>query len=169
MASSQLLNIGSGPFYTDGWVNVDRYADDADVSCSAFEMPFQDGMFRRVYMGHFLEHIPYDDIPHLLDEVKRVCRPGAMIMVVGPCLDKARATHQPKWLIEQIAANPTPEMPGVGHEWSPTTDLTLQAMRNGGLEDVVEVDVRKITQPEWPNRATATWQVAARASTPGGK
>lgn len=166
MASSRLLNIGSGPYYTPGWVNVDRYAEDADVKCNAFEMPFKDGTFERVYMGHFLEHIPYDDLPRLLKEVKRVCVSRATILVVGPCLDKAIAQRSPQWLLEQIAANPTPEMPGAGHEWSPTTDLTLRALRDGGLDDVVEIDVRTVTQPTWPNRVTATWQVAARGIVP---
>lgn len=148
-----------------GWVNVDRYAADADVQCSAFEMPFHNDSFDRVYMGHFLEHIEYDKIPTLLEEVQRVCDVSALVTVVGPCVDKARSTNQPEWLIEQIEANPTPEKPGIGHEWTPTTQLTIDALIAGGLEQVTEVPVATIMRPQWPNTADAPWQVAVQART----
>lgn len=163
LAPTRLLNIGSGPYYMPGWINVDRYAEDADVRCDAFAMPLPDDVFERVYMGHFLEHIPLARMPELFAEIARVCEDGALVCVVGPCVIKARETGQPDWLIEQIEANPTPEMPGAGHEWTPTTALTLGAMLSGGLREVVEVPVATVSRPEWPNTVPdAPWQVAAQ-------
>lgn len=165
--TSRFLNIGSGPHYMPGWINVDLYADDADVRCNASNLPYRSWTFDRVYLGHVLEHNElFAAVPEILREVARVCVPSATIAVVGPCMDKARATRQPEWLLKQMGRQPSPTKPGAGHEWTSTTELTLLALEYVGYEAIKEVPVASILRPEWPNQVTAPWQFAITARPP---
>lgn len=161
------LNLGSGPWYAEGWTNVDlRDPDDGsrgpDVYASIFDLAaFEDGTFHRAYLGHVLEHLEWERIPDALAEVRRVLVPGGTVMVVGPCILRAIATRQPTDLLERILARPWGSGEGQEHAWTPTTAWTLQAMKEGGLEGVREIPVDQVVKPEWPNPSTASWQMAA--------
>lgn len=168
------LNIGSGPHYFDhfDWLNMDIDPQfPADVYASIFDMPFPDGRFSWIYMGHLLEHLAWDDIPKALQEVRRVSKSGAKIGVVGPCLHKALDLELPIWLLKQIARTPNGnpsqvELTGNGHAWHPDTELTLEALRRGGMMNVREVPAGSMRRPEWPNTVPDAWQVFARANVP---
>jgi Methyltransferase domain len=145
-----------------GWVNVDLHWPVCDIRATVYRLPFRDGMFSKVYLGHVLEHLEYQRIPEALAEVQRVLASGAEVMVVGPCLDKARALGD--WqMVRAITPADPPDLSGCGHAWAPTTELTIAAMIAGGLADVEEVPVSKVSRPEWPNTVPwAAWQCAAR-------
>lgn len=157
------LTVGSGDHYIDGWVNIDRWRTNTDVTCDAFALPFPDDAFDQVYAGHVLEHLLYDAIPSMLAEVRRVLAPDGHFAVVGPCLEAAVRTRQPLGLMEQIIAAPTPETPGQGHEWTPTAAFTLAAVRSVFSEAEL-VPVTEITRPTWPNPCTDPWQCAVVAA-----
>lgn len=162
------LNLASGNHYQPWWgVNVDLYFD-ADVRADAGTLPFRDHAFERVYLGHFLEHVPWAAIPAVLAEVRRVTVPGGEVTAVGPCIHLAIQTAQPRWLIEAILSNPqTVDVdPGVHHAWTPTEDLTVEAMRRGGFLDAVAVPITTVDRPTWPNPTTAAWQCAVAAHAP---
>lgn len=164
-----LLNLGSGPWYADGWVNVDSVAPDEkrapDVLGSVLDMPFAAGTFERVYCGHLLEHIPWDLIPRLWDEVRRVCVSGAEVMAVGPCIHRAISTGQPTSIIRAILADPRHAEGGLGHAWTPTEEFTAAAVALG-LERVRAVSIASVVKPEWPNPTTAPWQCAVQGRVP---
>lgn len=164
-ADTRFLNLGSGPFYMPGWLNVDLYAEDADVTLNVLEgLPKEwKGRFEKVYCGHVLEHLPFARVPTVLRDIARCCAVGAVLTVVGPTLDLAVATNQPEWLLEEIRACPTPEMPGAGHEWDPTSTNTLEVVRTV-FGDAAFIDLRDTLRPEWPNTVDAKWQVAIRGS-----
>lgn len=163
------LHIGSGnhPSNLPGWVDLDLglYEDTPPtVFGSAFHMPFPDDTFDRVYMGHFLEHLRWEDeLLDALTEVKRVTRPGGTVMVVGPDIGKAVATNQPSWLLEAIIGGAPADSPG-GHQWVATEGLTVLAMVRGGLTNVVPTDVAGVARPDWPNVSQAPWQCAVTAT-----
>lgn len=156
------LHIGSGPWYAEGWMNVDVVSPgpgfrDPDVFASIFDLPFEDGRFDKIYMGHILEHIPLDQIDAALAELKRVAAPGCAVCVVGPCMDLATAQGEPQWLLDAIQAHDDP--PG-GHAWTATSALTQTALESGGLT-VQEVPVSTIKPPTWCNpNWVALWQCA---------
>jgi hypothetical protein len=126
-------------------------------------MPFEDDYFVKIYLGHILEHLVWERVPEALAEVRRVAKPGAQIMVVGPCIHKAVATKQPDWLFDAIIARPEAEG-GLNHAWTPTEAFTFEAMENGGLDNIQVVNIAAVTRPEWPNPSTAPWQCALKAT-----
>lgn len=171
MSAERRLTLGSGTHYAEGWVNFDLYSPgegfrEPDVRGSVFSLPFPDAVFDQVYAGHFLEHLEWDAVPDALLEVRRVCAPGAVVMVVGPCVERAVKTKQPQWLLEAIVAH-WGGAPGAGHAWTPTEMLTVQALESSKLfETVKPLPVYLVDWPEWPNPSLAEWQCAVGATVP---
>ena len=169
------LNLGSGPWYADGWVNVDPVIPDPparppDVQADLYEFAADRAnrqAFRQVYLGHVLEHIPWRVLPRFWDALWMVAKPGAEVMVVGPCILRAVQTRQPQSILEAILATPWDGEGGLGHAWTPTEEWTVKAVRLGGLQDVEVLDVAEVRKPEWPNPDNAPWQTAVRATIPG--
>lgn len=161
------LTIGSGPHYAPGWVNLDvaslpEWKTPPDVLASVYDMPFEDGTFSKIYLGHVLEHLMWATLPKALAEVRRVAVPGAEVVAVGPCIELARQTKQPQWLLDAIIAREGSEG-GFEHAWTPTAALTQEALEIGGLRQVKLVSVSEIRKPEWPNPSNALWQCAVKA------
>ena len=166
------LNLGSGPHYAEGWVNVDLYdpppeCRPADVKASVFELDetFPAASFRAAYVGHFLEHLEWSRIPDALAQIAKVVQPGGTVMFVGPCIVKAAQTKQPDWLIEAILADPRVEPTGHGHAWTPTAALTLEAVQTV-FPTAFHVPIVSVAPPAWPNPSTASWQTAVQAQVP---
>lgn len=166
LQSSAGLNVGSGPHYAEGWVNIDVQAypeftpPDVLTDIAGLGRHFPKRVFEKAYVGHVLEHLPYDDVASALRTIASFVIQGGTIMVVGPCIHRAIETRQPRHLIEAILADPrTAHDPGA-HSWTPTTELTLAAMEEA-LEGVRELPVAQVGKPGWPNPSTASWQVAA--------
>lgn len=155
------LQIGSGEHYYPSWVNVDIASDThPDVIANALALPFPDSVFKRIYCGHFWEHIPWHIIPDIWRELRRVALPDALYCIVGPAMDLAIAQQVPDWLLEAIAAKDPPETHPGAHAWTATTEKTKEAIEIG-LPVVKEVSVATIMQPAWPNVAPqALWQCA---------
>jgi SAM-dependent methyltransferase len=78
------LNIGSGDITIPGFVNVD-IKDGVD----ARKLPYADGTVDVVYSSHLLEHFDYnDEVPAVLAEWVRVLRPGGLLRISVPDVDK---------------------------------------------------------------------------------
>jgi predicted SAM-dependent methyltransferase len=163
------LNLGSGEHGDVAgphWVNVDRWDRPEwkrrpDVVANVLTgLPFVDRLFTHVYLGHFLEHLAYDEIPTLWKELRRVCVAGAPLRVVGPCVDKARALSCDSTWIATLAPAAEPTTDGLTHRWRPTTEATLEAVRLVDPE-AFEIELGTVQPPDWPNpNWVATWQVA---------
>jgi hypothetical protein len=158
------LQIGSGEHYFPSWVNVDLVhpgpPHTVDVIANAMHLPFPDGIFNRVYCGHFWEHIPWHIISYIWRELRRVAYPQATFCIVGPAMDLALEQGVPDWLLEAIAAKDPPDPSPGAHAWTATTEKTKEAIELGGLK-AKEVPITSVLRPAWPNPAPlATWQCA---------
>ncbi len=82
------LHVGCGGRRIDGWLNVDKYAGDADTYLNAYAgFPFPDGAFAKAFSEHMIEHLDIDKVHHFLSEVFRVLRPGGVFRVTCPDLE----------------------------------------------------------------------------------
>ena len=84
-SGSRKLNLGSGEFTKEGFVNVDYYSiSNPDVShdLNKIPYPFDDNYFELVEADHVLEHLvaPFD----VMRELHRICAPGAIIHIRVP-------------------------------------------------------------------------------------
>jgi ubiquinone/menaquinone biosynthesis C-methylase UbiE len=79
------LNLGSGRKYDPQAVNLDVTPDtspDVVHNLNQFPWPFPDNRFDQVEMRDVLEHL--DDTIRVLEELHRICRPGAAVHIVVP-------------------------------------------------------------------------------------
>ena len=99
------LNLGSGPDYREGWLNVDcdseeradLYADVRDHE--AILAAVGDASVELVYMKHVLEHFSIADVPDHLAWCFRTLRPGGHLVIDGPDLRAMckRLALKPAW------------------------------------------------------------------------
>jgi SAM-dependent methyltransferase len=84
MREKAILNLGSGNRYLKGAVNVDFYADVADIrhDLNKLPYPFRDNTFDEIRCENILEHI--DPIIPVMEELHRIARSGCLIHVRVP-------------------------------------------------------------------------------------
>ena len=85
------INLGSGKHGKPGWVNVDIKGEDG-VNClydCRKSLPFPDRSVAGIFCEHFLEHLDYtEEIPWFLTECHRVLKPGGVLRIIVPDLEK---------------------------------------------------------------------------------
>lgn len=75
----------------DGYLSVDAHPYLPGTHVTRFPpLEWADASVADIYCGHCLEHMPPWDVLHVLDECRRVLRPGGSLTVVTPDADKAR-------------------------------------------------------------------------------
>ncbi len=84
------LNIGCGRRFHADWLNLDLVANDPLViPCDVSQgLPFADNTFDAVYHSHVLEHFAPDDGRRLVEECFRVLKPGGILRIVVPDLER---------------------------------------------------------------------------------
>lgn len=86
MRSQLRLNVGSGSFSVEGYVNIDaRALDGVDVVADVAELPFDDGTVGEVYSAHVLEHFPEEELRRrVLPHWAAKLRPGGTVRAIVP-------------------------------------------------------------------------------------
>jgi predicted SAM-dependent methyltransferase len=84
------LNIGCGERFNSEWTNLDFVQSGNGVQAHDLRggIPFQGSTFDVVYHSHVLEHFGKKEALNLLRECHRVLRPGGIIRVVVPDLER---------------------------------------------------------------------------------
>lgn len=91
-----VLDLGCGRYKVEGAVGVDQSLEvRPDVVCDFTEapLPFADGTVDQVHCRHVLEHV--EDIWALMDEIHRVLKPGAHLIVEVPYWSSEGAFRDP--------------------------------------------------------------------------
>jgi SAM-dependent methyltransferase len=128
-----MLNIGCGNRFHSDWINLDIYPNPPYVAAHNLRhpLPFANNTFEVVYMSHVLEHFNRDEGLKLLIECHRVCRPGGVIRLAIPDLEKIAILYlyyldqisigAPKskkkyydWIMMELFDQPVREFPGGG-------------------------------------------------------
>jgi hypothetical protein len=83
------LNLGCGPKRLPGWVNVDKapmFRPDELVDLETFPWPWPDSSAEEILLNHVLEHLGQSPEAFIgvMQEMWRVCRPGAQVRVHVP-------------------------------------------------------------------------------------
>lgn len=84
-STSRKLNLGSGEFLKEGFINVDYYSNstpDVSHNLNQFPYPFENDYFERVEADHVFEHL-YEPF-QVMRELHRICAPGATIHIRVP-------------------------------------------------------------------------------------
>jgi len=79
------LNVGSGEFLKEGFVNVDFYSvskPNIEHDLSTFPYPFQESEFDWIEADHCLEHLPHPFA--VMKELHRIGKNGANVIIKVP-------------------------------------------------------------------------------------
>jgi predicted SAM-dependent methyltransferase len=86
------VNIGSGPFRHEKWVNLDcrlTFRKDTLVCDLRRKWPLRSNSVRFIFSEHVFEHFGYpDEIGHILTECRRVLLPGGVLRIIVPNLER---------------------------------------------------------------------------------
>ncbi len=106
----RLLNVGCGQRFHSSWTNVDLEPADRSVTKHDITqgLPCETGSYDGIYHSHVLEHLDPDDGIRLLDECHRVLKPGGVLRIVVPNLERIAKLyleyHTKAWASEPGAA-----------------------------------------------------------------
>lgn len=78
------INVGSGEYPKEGYINIDKYYEKADVMADATKLPYEDNTIDEVYSSHLLEHFSKYDVKKALDEWYRVLKIGGKLDLEVP-------------------------------------------------------------------------------------
>jgi len=112
------LNLGCGPNVRHGWLNVDLFNPDADLSLDLREpWPFADGCAATVYSEHAFEHLEHPaETHHYLEEAHRVLKPGGKLSIGVP---------DTEWPIRAYAEPSDPYWTTAKTRWHPPRCVTM--------------------------------------------
>ena len=90
-ASPLRLNLGCGPHPAPGWLNADRQLAEGVELCGDIRdgLALADDAVDCIAAIHFLQDLPWDAIASALREMRRVLKPGGVLRVAVPDLDRA--------------------------------------------------------------------------------
>ena len=162
MAAGSLMkiNLGAGAKHLPGFVNCDmtnNWCSKApDVACDVFgRLPFPDACADEVHAYHVAEHTHRWLIEGVLAEWARVLKPGGLMVLELPCLDKildifnqavergiAPPTHLTMW---GLFGDPKWKSEAMCHRWCYSIAEMSHLMTQAGL--TVEAMEAKTHQP----------------------
>ena len=84
------LNIGCGPAIKSGWLNIDidPRLEGAIYMDATQTLALRDASVHFAYSEHMIEHVRLGDAIAMLRELHRVLRPGGMLRIATPEMDK---------------------------------------------------------------------------------
>jgi predicted SAM-dependent methyltransferase len=90
------LNWGCGGTPAPGWINSDRReVDGVDLICDIRDgLRLEDASVDYAFSGHALQEVPSADLVPVLRELRRVLKPGGVLRLCLPDLDKGIAAYR---------------------------------------------------------------------------
>ena len=185
------LHIGAGPQRIPGWLDTDLISGEVYVDLGK-QLPFADGTFAYAFGEHVIEHLSQATGAALLRELHRVLRPGGVVRLTTPDLQKVISIYEDRNPVvsrdeyAQFLAGQTGktyDRPSRifndytrlwGHQWIYDEEDLAETLREAGFRDVTRHetgqsehealrDLERHGGAEWVNRAEAMCLEAVRA------
>ena len=160
------LQLGAGEHPHEGWLNTDLhgYGHDELVFLDVRKpFPLPEASFDLVYSEHMLEHLTYAEGQRCLRECFRVLKPGGVIRVATPSLERIARLYDGgdvqqryvRWAVETLEPETDAPLPGVainnffrswGHRFIYDPQTLRHALAEAGFVDVAERPVGELEQ-----------------------
>lgn len=145
MGESLKLHLGCGPKLLAGYVNIDAFGEPDLKHDLTQPLPFEDGTVDEVLALHVFEHFYRWEAPRILKDWVRVLKPGGLMVLEMPCLDKivammAAPSGPPKNLrltTFGLFGDPLYKDPAMCHRWCYSWSEIEALMRSVGLETML--------------------------------
>jgi len=142
------LNVGCGPDPPDGWLNADRQPGPRVDLCGDIRdgLALADDAVDCIAAIHCLQDLPWDAIAGALREMRRVLKPGGVLRVAVPDLDRAIDAYRrgdagyffvPDVDARSVGAKLVTQIIWYGSVRTPFTfDFAREWLENAGFRDV---------------------------------
>lgn len=163
-----------------GWINTDVVYEpgliEPDFVVTTDDpLPFEAYSFDRIYMGHVLEHVPWDKVVSFLKLAKETLKSDGEIMVVCPDINRALqyfldGNEDLTWYQSVIEDDlhyqkNESEWFGARHCWNAYEGRVLRTVNMAGFKNVRVVDINDPLETfGWPLVSKAAWQCAVKAT-----
>jgi GT2 family glycosyltransferase/glycosyltransferase involved in cell wall biosynthesis/predicted SAM-dependent methyltransferase len=164
------VNLGCGPLYLDGWVNVDSDPDvRADVHGDAVEFIREHAeSISEVYMGHLIEHLTLDDAVVLLITVAERLAAGTTVSAVTPDM-RAIFRAYLDGEVDNVILNDSFVYSYVQpshHRWCHDIESLTRLFERAGLIDIRPVDTATWAPVYYKTGENSRWQCGVRGTVP---
>ena len=163
MSSAEIkrLNWGCGSWTPEGWINSDiKEGPGINLVCYISQgLPIDTDSLDYAASIHSLPEVPYSDLVKTLAELRRVLKPGGVLRVGLPDLDKGIAAYQrgdkdyfliPDDEVKSIGAKFIVQMLWYGYtRLLFTHDFIEEMLQKAGFSRVERCS-HKVTRSKWP-------------------
>jgi predicted SAM-dependent methyltransferase len=156
-APQTVLNVGCGyprrrslhpRFHGPAWREVRLDIDPAvapDIVCSVTDMsPVPDGSIDAIWCSHSLEHLYRHDVPAALGEFFRVLRPGGLLFLTSPDLQRVAALVAEDRLETEAYLSPSGPITPLDMIFGHTASLTRGALAMAHKSGFTGTTLRKL-------------------------
>jgi predicted SAM-dependent methyltransferase len=130
------LDIGGGNEAREGYINVDAYADEADVRAPMDCLPFANLSVDEVYSSHALEHVGKYQVAPTIREWYRVLRYGGLLVIEVPDFEWVCRNWLQKrnagWDLDAVFGDQS--SPGQYHKTGFTREIMYQRLLEAGFD-----------------------------------
>jgi SAM-dependent methyltransferase len=153
------LNWGCGEHPDPGWINSDiKEGPGIDLECDIRAgLPLEDDSIDYVVSIHALPEIPYPELVDALRELRRILKPGGVLRMALPDLDKGIEAYlkgdEDYFLIpdedaERLGSKFVTQLVWYGYSRSLFTfDFTHEILDKAGFTEVTRVEYRETASP----------------------
>ena len=177
------INVGCGPHRApDPWINTDITRVEGVIEPdllveSSFPAALTAVLGRasvdRVYLGHVLEHINWNDLPRFFEELKIMLLDGAELMVVGPdvfrslerfmcgtdSLSDVKSVLEDDLHFQEV----DDDWSGARHAWNSYEARVARLLTQNGFHSVQPLPISADALEGWPVVSFVGWQCAVSA------
>lgn len=163
------VNAGCGQHKPPGWIGIDLNGP-ADIHASVMALPFRTGIADRIFASHLLEHLDYfRQVPLALAEFRRILRPGGVLCVICPDVERTVLSGEPRALLEAVIAWPDEwntakwpvKTPPQGHAWTCSAQFVVAKLTEAGFGSCHDMSGQIGSLAEdWPVINSGDWQCA---------
>jgi ubiquinone/menaquinone biosynthesis C-methylase UbiE len=135
------LHIGAGDKFIPNAINCDRHGQQ-DVNCDAFPLPFSTDYADELWAIHLFEHLHRSKASECLTEWFRVLKPGGILVMELPCLDKiahmlVNGETNIRLTLLGLFGDPRDARPDMDHKWCWGKKELMEALSSVGYEQIV--------------------------------
>ena len=139
------VNIGCGPMVLDGWTNCDiqvspKAPRPPEILCDVKSIPLEDECADVVMALHLLEHFYQWEAPAVVQEWRRLLKPGGKLILELPNLEAA-CRNLLKGMKDQMSMWPLYGDPGhkdpyMCHRWGYTPKTVVKFLKQQGFKKI---------------------------------
>jgi predicted SAM-dependent methyltransferase len=153
------MNWGCGRVTPEGWINSDcTYSPGVDIACDILAgLPLEDDSLDYVASMHALPEIAYPDLEDALWELRRVIRPGGVLRLGLPDMDRAIHAYLrndreyfliPDHTCESIGGKMVVQLMWYGRSRTMfTSDFAEELLRHSGFREVHRCEFQQTRSP----------------------